>query len=123
MDDDNDTVSALRWFLETKSPGIHVLQATDPSLATDMLYQHQVDVVASDYRMPGMDGVAFLSFVRRERPDAGTILLTGFNDAAIEEAARLAGIGAVLVKPFALKDFKAEIERLCAAAGKASHRH
>jgi response regulator RpfG family c-di-GMP phosphodiesterase len=38
------------------------------------------EVVVSDLRMPGTDGIAFLSMVRRVSPDSVRVLLTGFGD-------------------------------------------
>ena len=38
------------------------------------------DVVLSDFKMPGMDGLAFLARVRAAYPDAVLILLTGYAD-------------------------------------------
>ena len=37
-------------------------------------------VIVSDYKMPGMDGVKFLTLVRQAAPDAIRIMLTGFAD-------------------------------------------
>ena len=38
------------------------------------------DVVVSDLKMPKMDGIAFLSRVRKRCPDAVLLLLTGYAD-------------------------------------------
>jgi two-component system probable response regulator PhcQ len=49
------------------------------------------DIVISDYRMPGMDGVAFFKALRDIQPDSARIILSGFADmegliSAINEA-------------------------------------
>lgn len=70
-------------------------------------------VVMSDQRMPGLDGVGFLSRVRTVAPDSVRILLTGYADTAA--AARAVNEGAVfrfLSKPIG----QDELQRTLAAA-------
>jgi DNA-binding NtrC family response regulator len=52
----------------------------DPRAALQHLESHPVDVVVADYLMPGMDGLEFLAEVRRIRPVASRIILTGYAD-------------------------------------------
>ena len=59
------------------------------------------DLVLSDYRMPGMDGVQFLKAVRELQPDCARLILSGYADlngliGAINEA----GISRFLSKPW-----------------------
>lgn len=57
-------------------------------------------VVVSDRQMPGMDGIQFLSAVRREAPDAVRIMLTGNVD--LDQAVRVVNEGNIfrfLIKP------------------------
>ena len=54
--------------------------ASDPRTALETVSKIELDVVISDFRMPHMDGVSFLERVRRLRPAAWLILLTGLAD-------------------------------------------
>jgi DNA-binding NtrC family response regulator len=57
-------------------------------------------VVVSDLRMPGMDGINFLSMVRRFAPDTIRVMLTGQNDPRLKmEAVDKAEIFQFLAKP------------------------
>ncbi|GIW55296.1 MAG: hypothetical protein KatS3mg082_1700 [Nitrospiraceae bacterium] len=57
-------------------------------------------VVVSDYRMPGMDGIAFLSTVRERVPDTVRVLLTGNADLQMAiEAINQGQIFRFLTKP------------------------
>jgi response regulator RpfG family c-di-GMP phosphodiesterase len=58
------------------------------------------DVVVSDLKMPGMDGIAFLEQVRARWPETTRIMLTGHGDLeAATEAINRAGIFRFLIKP------------------------
>jgi signal transduction histidine kinase len=70
------------------------------------------DVVLSDFKMPGMDGIAFLSRVRASYPDAVRLLLTGYADK--ESAIRAineVGIWQYVEKPWDLGDLLLKIRQ------------
>ncbi len=64
------------------------------------LARHPVDLIISDYRMPGITGLEFLSMLSREGHDVPLIMLTGY--ASIEHAVTAIKAGAVdyITKPF-----------------------
>ena len=63
------------------------------------------DLVLSDYRMPGMNGVEFLSAFRQLQPDAERLILSGYADLnALIEAINAAGIRRFIAKPW--KDYE-----------------
>jgi DNA-binding NtrC family response regulator len=53
---------------------------TNPAEALAYIKSHRVDVVVSDYLMPEIDGISFLSQVKGVQPEATRILLTGYAD-------------------------------------------
>lgn len=75
----------------------------------------EFDVVVCDVMMPGMDGIAVLETLKRERPSLEVVMVTGFP--TDETAARALNLGAFdyLAKPY-------EIAALCAVVDKASAR-
>jgi DNA-binding NtrC family response regulator len=76
--------------------------AEDATAALAVLDREPVDLVFSDVRMAGVDGLALLREIRRRRPDAVVILMTAF--ATVEQAVEAMRAGAYdyLVKPFSL---------------------
>jgi signal transduction histidine kinase len=70
------------------------------------------DVVLSDFKMPGLDGIAFLAKVRAAHPDAVLILLTGYADK--ESAIRAineVGIWQYVEKPWNLGELLLKIRQ------------
>jgi two-component system NtrC family sensor kinase len=99
VDDDEHVRRALRRVLR-RSP-YHVHDAADALAALEVLEQEPVQVVVSDYRMPGMDGVAFLRMVKDRFPRVQRVLLTGQADSsAIEEAVNQSEIFRFIWKPW-----------------------
>lgn len=100
VDDEENILNALkRLFREedyevlTASSGEEGLRVLEASPA--------VQVVISDYRMPGMNGASFLRAVSQRRPDAVRILLSGYADlAAVVEAINNGNIYRFIPKPW-----------------------
>jgi phosphoserine phosphatase RsbU/P len=100
VDDDGLVLSALRTLLEIEG-GFQVLGFSDSFRAIEELERLPVDIVISDYLMPGINGVDVLKKARSLQPEAMRILLTGFADKqnAIR-ALNEAGIYQYLEKPW-----------------------
>jgi CheY-like chemotaxis protein len=79
------------------------VNATEALQVIDNLVQEgvQVDLVISDWLMPGIKGDEFLVIVKNKYPGIRSILITGqADDAAMERASRDAGASAILRKPW-----------------------
>ena len=99
VDDDEHVRKALRRVL--RKTLCHVLDAPDATEALALLEREPVQVVVSDYRMPGMSGVEFLRAVKERYPRVQRVLLTGQADTtAIEEAVNQAEIFRFIWKPW-----------------------
>ncbi|HEX9885028.1 MAG TPA: response regulator [Longimicrobiales bacterium] len=79
--------------------GFDVTTVEDGGIAISELEDHPVDVVVSDLRMPGVDGLELLAWLRDKQPDTRFILLTGYGNDAVERRARELGAFEYLNKP------------------------
>src|SRR5262249_8263091 len=64
------------------------------------------DLLISDVRMPGMDGMALLAEARRRRPDLPVIMLTGHATVDLAVQAMRAGAANFIEKPFEIDDLE-----------------
>jgi CheY-like chemotaxis protein len=80
-----------------KQEGFVSVTATSAEEALELLPTHHFDLVVTDYRMGGMDGITFISQLRKQCPDTPVIMLSGFVEAlGLDE--RSTGADAVLSK-------------------------
>lgn len=108
IDDDRLVLKALVKFL--KSQGYNVESAESGQEALRKVQESSFDLVVSDIRMPGMDGVSTikkirelqLKFNRRPMPE---IIITGFLDTQPQKDAEELGIRDYIYKPFLTTDF------------------
>ncbi|HEX3027778.1 MAG TPA: HD domain-containing phosphohydrolase [Clostridia bacterium] len=81
VDDENMITSTLSTLIKMVMKH-SVKTYNDPlqALQSEDLLHKRVDLVITDFMMPGMNGLEFLRNVKEKNPDAVTILLTGYAD-------------------------------------------
>jgi CheY-like chemotaxis protein len=85
VDDDNMVREALAGELEDRN--FQVTTASDGLAALALVDGGQaMDVLVTDYSMPGMNGLTLIQEVRRRRPEVPALLLTGYAEAGAETA-------------------------------------
>ncbi len=77
VDDEPDLVQSVQGLLRRE---YDVLGATNGSDALGLMREHEVHIILSDQRMPGMSGVELLRRAREEHPEAVRLLFTGYAD-------------------------------------------
>ena len=110
--DDQALVRAgLRALLQQQGLEI-VFEADDGQALLDALHATPVDIVLSDIRMPGMDGIAALEALRARGDVTPVLLLTTFDDAELLLRATEAGAQGFLLKDAAPDDLREAIVRV-----------
>jgi two-component system response regulator PilR (NtrC family) len=95
-----------------REEGYHVYEAADGQAALQMLEEIDVDLVLSDLRMPGVDGLAVLKKVREVYPQTMVVLMTAYASVeTVVEALRL-GAQDYLLKPLLFDDLLHKVRRL-----------
>lgn len=79
----DDEADNLVVFEALYGETFRVATATSGPQALERLRDHEVAVLVTDQRMPGMTGVDLAELARREIPDLGVILVTGYADLGV----------------------------------------
>lgn len=114
VDDEEAFLLSLAEGLVTLDDTLDVILATDGTMAIDMLYRCDVDLMVTDIKMPGVDGVALLERAKDRHPDMPTMVMTSVGSPEVESRVRALGISMYFEKPLNLDSFIASIRRILA---------
>jgi DNA-binding NtrC family response regulator len=115
VDDDDGVRENLAELFEVV--GYSVLTAANATDAMTKLTEHEVDLLLTDYRMPGPSGVELIESARRAKPGLRAVLMTAFGDSFTEiESVRRGAIG-YLNKPFEADEITGLVARILALKG------
>ena len=116
VDDEELIRSALQRLLRREP--YDVIFVENGQQAFEQLTSRSVDMIVSDYRMPGVNGVELLSSVRKQFPGVLRVLLTGsIGHDEIVQAKRRGDIEAFLQKPWDNAELLDEMKRLLMEKG------
>lgn len=109
IDDDR----AMRWVLEKtfKEEGFDVTSFEEAQSALDQLSLDMPDVILTDIRMPGIDGLTFLGKVKSSHPDLPVIIMTAHSDLESAVSSYQTGAFEYLPKPFDIDEALALVNR------------
>jgi DNA-binding NtrC family response regulator len=102
IDDEAITLSNLTHVL--KREGYRVTACREGTAALDEFIKHDFDLVLTDLKMHGIDGMGVLQHVRQHYPDTPVIMITGHATLDSAVAAMKAGAFHYLAKPFRLAE-------------------
>jgi DNA-binding NtrC family response regulator len=85
--------------------------AASAEAASRELAQRTFDILILDLNLPGMDGMEFLTAVRKQHRDIQVIILTGFGDLEAARQAIHLDVVEFLTKPCALGNLEAALDR------------
>jgi DNA-binding NtrC family response regulator len=109
VDDDPSVRRALGGTLS--EAGYEVETAEDAEGALGRLSDFSPDVILSDIRMPGLDGIELLKKVRELAPAVDVILMTAYDDMPTVVRAMREGAFDFLVKPLELEELQGVLHR------------
>jgi len=109
VDDDR----SIRWVLEkalTKA-GLEVSAYDNADSVLRDLRKDQPDIIVSDVRMPGTDGLTLLHNISEQHPEVPVIIITAHSDLDSAVAAYDGGAFEYLPKPFDVDEAVAQVRR------------
>ena len=87
VDDEPDILLSIKLLLERSPQVRQVITASSGAEGLAALRSADVDLVISDFKMPGMDGIEFLLQVHEMRPDLPRVMFTAYADADLARRA------------------------------------
>ena len=91
--------------------GLEVVTFTNPLLGMEAMAKEPFDIVVTDFKMEGMDGIEVLRQARKINSRVRVIIITGYASQETAEAAIKEGVFDFLAKPFRLEELKLAVNR------------
>lgn len=108
VDDEPDIAESFCDLLRSLVPGVMVNQALAGREALQKLREGPVDLIVTDFMMPGMNGIQFLREAERVAPGVPNILVTAFEADMVRKAGGPAP-DRILHKPFDIGEFQVAV--------------
>jgi len=105
--------SKMRRLLELNlgDDGFTTLSAGDAETGLKLLRENSVDLVVTDLKLPGMDGLEFLQTLKRQSTSLPVIVMTAFGSVETAVEAMKAGASDYVLKPFSLTEMRMVIHK------------
>jgi DNA-binding NtrC family response regulator len=99
IDDEPDMLMLLRMIIEDNT-SYEVETTNNPAEGLKMLTGEAYDLVISDLKMPGMDGLELFDELRKMKPDIPVIIITAYGSPEAADEALKKGVADFITKPF-----------------------
>ncbi len=109
IEDDEDV--RLGCLQALRLEGIKAIGVESVETAKRTIPKNYPGVIVSDIRLPGMDGISYLSKLTEADPDLPVIMITGHGDVATAVQAMRDGAYDFIQKPFASQQFVGVVQR------------
>jgi len=109
VDDDPGVLTTTRAILINEGYDVEGVVDGDSALAA--LRQTHFDLVLTDLKMPGIDGLAVLAEVQKRSPLTVTVMMTGYGSVGSALEAVKLGAYEYLLKPMEVKELKQAVRR------------
>ncbi len=117
VDDEADVRDVIRLQLEHK--GLNVLEAEDGQKAMEILKSGDnmlnIGLILCDIRMPKVNGVEYIEFLKQQAPSIPIVVITGYPDTELAIGLMKKGIKDYLVKPVEKERLLAVVDEQIAA--------
>lgn len=110
VDDEPVICEGLRYTIDWAEYGVQVVGvAYDGKEALQRVQEHHVDLVLSDIRMEGMDGMQLAEQLKHQFPKVRVIMISGYEDFAYARQAIRLGVSDYLLKPVDIEELGAVV--------------
>jgi CheY-like chemotaxis protein len=111
VDDQIDSTRLLHKNLESLEQDFQINTAFSGEEALLELSSGDVDLLITDFRLPGITGLELMDKFRQTNPEGKVILISGVTDQTIRQKVAQAGASAFFFKPIDIPEFLDAVER------------
>lgn len=111
---DDEPLKRITLQIELSEHDFEVYEAADALTARRIFDSKPIDVVVTDVRMPGMNGLDLLAYLKQTRPDVEVILMTAYATVDTAVLAIKRGAYDYITKPFTTQQLLEKLDRLFA---------
>jgi YesN/AraC family two-component response regulator len=106
VDDEETLTYSLYQSFIISQRDYEVVTAASGEEATEKLVETEFDLVITDIKMPGMDGLELLSQIKAKYPATEVIVMTAYGSPEKKEEALKRGARFYIEKPFEIREIK-----------------
>jgi DNA-binding NtrC family response regulator len=106
VDDEETLTYSLYQSFILSQKNYEVVTAASGEEAAERLAEKEFDLVITDIRMPGMDGLELLTQIKAKYPKTEVIVMTAYGSLEKKEEAIQKGARFYIEKPFEIKEIK-----------------
>ena len=110
VDDEELQRQTLGYFLEKK--GYEVLSASSGTEAVKLISANHFDIVVTDQKMPGMDGLQLACHIKENNPNIAVVIITAFGSIENAVNAMRDGVEDYITKPVNLEELSIVLLRI-----------
>lgn len=109
--DDNKWIrNSLEYYFKKKAFSFLALE--DAESALERLKNEAFDIIICDYKLPGINGLAFFKLSEKLRPRTMKVLITAYSSKKVFAKAKRMGIDDFLQKPLTIKELEKSFTRV-----------
>ena len=97
IEDDVWVRNSLKILFESEGCRVRTYETAEEGLQE--LKMHAYDIIITDYKLPGLNGIAFLKAIKNRYPEVVKILITAYGSDDLHSKAKTAGARACIDKP------------------------
>lgn len=95
-----------------ESEGCHFITFATAEEGLEEINRQVYDIIISDYKLPGMDGLEFLERINRSYPDVLTMMITAYGSKDVFLKAKKTRVQEFIDKPFTIQNIEDSLSRL-----------
>ncbi len=111
VDDEPDVLAILKRSLQKLGHNYEIATALDGKDALVLLQNQPFDLVITDYKMAGLNGIELLEHIRELQPETRVILITAYGSDSVETQARRLQAYEYLTKPLEIGTFRQVVQQ------------